>query len=384
MSSDLRRIGDDAESELRRFGDEASGDTTDEADRTASSASISAAGAAKYAVRFSGNRARRLAAKGAGSLRRLVGRHGANRAVRGAASAASNASARAGERAARRAARGARRLIPRGFFVKAAAAVAAFIATFAVVGGVLLAMPTSLSDAELSVAAHLYAKGYTTEAIAGIMGNLKVDGYFDGGLFQRKARAGEFDVTRLSWKPGEVKVFEGVELTEDDLPASFEAMSKTDSVTLSTWAVMLAYSKPLLMTDRAFQKRLSAAQGYRTSLLHGVDARMLKVLTCAHSQIGVAYIWGWARPYVGLDCSGLTMWCYSQAGMSIPKHSEAQARALEHIPLEEARAGDILWRQGHVAIYIGDNRYIHAMDEDHGVLFGEGRERFTCALRWTD
>ena len=151
MSSDLRRIGDDAESELRRFGDEASGDTTDEADRTASSASLSAAGAAKYAVRFSGNRARRLAAKGAGSLRRLVGRHSANRAVRGAASAASNASARAGERAARRAARGARRLIPRGIFVKAAAAVAAFIATFAVVGGVLLAMPTSLSEDRTSV-----------------------------------------------------------------------------------------------------------------------------------------------------------------------------------------------------------------------------------------
>ena len=112
--------------------------------------------------------------------------------------------------------------------------------------------------------------------------------------------------------------------------------------------------------------------------------RTLAILASAYSQLGVDYVWGWAKPYVGLDCSGLTMWCYRQAGITIPKHSESQARMLAHIDLEEACPGDILWRSGHVAIYLGDDRYIHAMDEEHGVLFGEGKAKFTCALRYVE
>lgn len=42
------------------------------------------------------------------------------------------------------------------------------------------------------------------------------------------------------------------------------------------------------------------------------------VIAAAYSQLGVPYVWGGTTPGVGLDCSGLTQYCYRQAGIAIP------------------------------------------------------------------
>lgn len=51
------------------------------------------------------------------------------------------------------------------------------------------------------------------------------------------------------------------------------------------------------------------------------------IVAAAVSQLGVPYVWGGTTPGVGLDCSGLTQYCYAQAGISIPRNSEDQASA---------------------------------------------------------
>jgi len=83
----------------------------------------------------------------------------------------------------------------------------------------------------------------------------------------------------------------------------------------------------------------------------------------AHSVIGVRYKWGGASPEEGFDCSGLTMWSWAQAGVSLPHSSAAQYDTVAHVSRADLRPGDLLFFYhpiSHVAMYIGHGAMIHA------------------------
>ncbi len=105
------------------------------------------------------------------------------------------------------------------------------------------------------------------------------------------------------------------------------------------------------------------------------------VIAAAYSQLGVPYVWGGTTPGVGLDCSGLTQYCYRQAGIAIPRNSEDQAAFGRKVPVSQASPGDILWRPGHVAIYIGDDRYIHEPHSGAACTIASGASHFTSAIK---
>ncbi|CAL9434094.1 hypothetical protein SUDANB176_02113 [Streptomyces sp. enrichment culture] len=92
------------------------------------------------------------------------------------------------------------------------------------------------------------------------------------------------------------------------------------------------------------------------------SARAAAAVAAARSALGRPYVWGANGPG-GFDCSGLTQWAYAQAGVSLPRTSQAQRYAGRRVPLSEARPGDlVLYRSdaSHVGMYVGNGQVIHA------------------------
>jgi cell wall-associated NlpC family hydrolase len=86
-------------------------------------------------------------------------------------------------------------------------------------------------------------------------------------------------------------------------------------------------------------------------------------LDAAYSVIGTPYVFGAADPSVGFDCSGLTMWSWAHAGVSLPHSSAAQYAALPHISQSDLQPGDLLFFYtpiSHVAMYVNGSTLIDA------------------------
>lgn len=68
-----------------------------------------------------------------------------------------------------------------------------------------------------------------------------------------------------------------------------------------------------------------------------------------------------AEAKAGLDCSGFTALVYKHFGIDIPMQSSLQKKEAKKVftNIEEAVPGDVVWWNGHVAIYIGDEKICH-------------------------
>jgi cell wall-associated NlpC family hydrolase len=82
----------------------------------------------------------------------------------------------------------------------------------------------------------------------------------------------------------------------------------------------------------------------------------------ALKAVGVPYKWGGTSPASGFDCSGLVYWVYGRLGVEVPHSSYALYRAGRGVARSRMKAGDILVFSGlgHVGLYVGRGRMVHA------------------------
>ncbi len=86
------------------------------------------------------------------------------------------------------------------------------------------------------------------------------------------------------------------------------------------------------------------------------------VIQAALSRIGSPYSWGGSGPSA-FDCSGLVMWSFQQAGISLPHSSQALANGGQPVSRDQMQPGDLVTYYSdasHVGIYIGDGMMVHA------------------------
>ncbi|WP_371678883.1 NlpC/P60 family protein [Streptomyces sp. NBC_01276] len=92
------------------------------------------------------------------------------------------------------------------------------------------------------------------------------------------------------------------------------------------------------------------------------SGRAMTAVMAARAAVGKPYVWGSTGPS-GFDCSGLMVWSYRQAGVSLPRTSQAQRYAGRRVPLSQARPGDLVTYRSdasHVAMYVGNGQVVHA------------------------
>lgn len=109
------------------------------------------------------------------------------------------------------------------------------------------------------------------------------------------------------------------------------------------------------------------------------SASAARVLATAESYLGKRYVYGGETPGHGFDCSGFVQYVFGHHSIDLPRTSRQQAAAGRALPGNVAalRAGDLMLfsskgrRVDHVAIYAGNNRFIHASAGAGGVVYDD-------------
>ncbi|MBI3777675.1 MAG: C40 family peptidase [Gammaproteobacteria bacterium] len=98
---------------------------------------------------------------------------------------------------------------------------------------------------------------------------------------------------------------------------------------------------------------------------HPPEAAGDRAVNLALTMIGKPYRYGGRTP-AGFDCSGLVQYSYARAGVELPHGTDELRHATRLISRDHLQRGDLLFftqngrRSSHVALYIGDGRFVHA------------------------
>ena len=236
-------------------------------------------------------------------------------------------------------------------------------------------------DAAVSVARELYKSGATGAAISSILSS--------DSLAELETRV---EYLRSS-EVAQAKVFERLDVDRIELDREIEALDDARAKALATEQELAelrsdieqkledqrdeiaAINAAIERAERQAERR-AARQAAATARALGLvevdlsnikpapapNARAQAAVDAALSQVGKPYQWGASGPD-SYDCSGLTMWAWAHAGVSLPHNSGAQYSATKRVPRPDLAPGDLLFYGNpihHVAMYIGNGQMVEA------------------------
>jgi hypothetical protein len=119
------------------------------------------------------------------------------------------------------------------------------------------------------------------------------------------------------------------------------------------------------------------------------DELRANVAADAKLYLGAQYRWG-GKSHSGVDCSGLVSMAYMLNGLYIYRDARiVEGYPVREISAEDAKTGDLLFWDVHVALYLGDGRYIHSTGRSSGVVMNslsperpDFREDLAAVKKW--
>lgn len=98
-----------------------------------------------------------------------------------------------------------------------------------------------------------------------------------------------------------------------------------------------------------------------------------QVVNYALEFVGNPYVYGGNSLTNGTDCSGFTMLVYQNFGINLPRSASEQAYVGNSVSLDNIMPGDIVvsgydGKVGHASLYIGDEKLVHALNSNVGIV----------------
>jgi len=139
--------------------------------------------------------------------------------------------------------------------------------------------------------------------------------------------------------------------------------------------------KNLSAADKAAQRDT----GGKAPDVKAPTAAAQTAVDAALSRLGSPYVWGATGPD-SFDCSGLLLWAYKKAGITLPRNSAAQAQYGTSVPRDQLQPGDLVAYYSpvsHIGMYIGDGKMVHAPTSGDVVKISPLQSQYAGATRPT-
>lgn len=109
------------------------------------------------------------------------------------------------------------------------------------------------------------------------------------------------------------------------------------------------------------------------------------VVSYALQYVGNKYVYGGSSLTKGTDCSGFTMSVYKKFGYNLPHNSQSQmtSKSVKKVSMKKLKPGDLVFygssksNCSHVALYIGNEKVVHASNEITGITVSDYKYRKT-------
>jgi cell wall-associated NlpC family hydrolase len=131
-----------------------------------------------------------------------------------------------------------------------------------------------------------------------------------------------------------------------------------------------------IAAERAAEQAASRSAERTTFTSTGsATGNVASLIAFLKAQVGKPYVLGAAGPSA-YDCSSLTQAAFKTVGVDLPRTSQQQSTVGTPVPVSGVQPGDLLFWGGtgsayHVAVYIGDGKYLDAANPGKGVVIQE-------------
>ena len=163
--------------------------------------------------------------------------------------------------------------------------------------------------------------------------------------------------------------------------ADASALAKKYAKTIKQQNQFIATEEARIAAEKAQASGNSGGVTGSSNPSYSTNVSGQDVVNYASQFVGNPYVYGGTSLTNGCDCSYFTQACFGHFGISLPRTSYAQRSSGQAVSYSNAKAGDIICYAGHVAIYMGNGKIVHAANSKSGICYGNATYRDIITIR---